>query len=104
MKYAVVQIAGHQYQVQEDQELVIDAVDHKEGDKFEVKDVLLVVDGEKRTVGAPLVDKAVVKLTVLKHDHDKKIRVATYKAKARQRKVRGHKQDRTTVKVTSISV
>lgn len=103
MKYAIVQIAGHQYQVEKGQELTVDSIDQEVGKKFDVTDVLLTVDGDKRTIGTPFIDKAKVSLEVIEHGRAPKIRVATYKAKSRQRKVHGHKQPLTTVKVTAIS-
>jgi large subunit ribosomal protein L21 len=68
-----------------------------------VADVLLVTSGDKTTVGTPVVAKASVKLEVLVHEKGEKIRVATFKAKSRYRKVKGHRQALTQVKVVSIT-
>lgn len=103
MKYAVIQLNGKQYRVTEDQVLTVDRVEQEEGSSFDAAEVLLVVDGDKRTIGTPTVDKAKVKLNVVSHEKDDKIRVATYKAKSRVRKVYGHRQPISTVKVVSIA-
>lgn len=102
MKYAVIQLAGKQYRVTENQELTTGTVNHEEGATFDVSEVYLVVDGENRKLGTPFVKGATVQLEVIKQGKEPKIRVATYKAKARQRKVYGHKQPASLVKVVSI--
>ncbi|MBW7956201.1 50S ribosomal protein L21 [Patescibacteria group bacterium] len=102
MKYAVIQIAGKQYRVEAGQELTINQVDAEEGKNITVSDVLLTVDGDNVSVGAPLVKGATVTLKVKSHGRGDKIRVAKYKAKSRYRKVFGHRQQETTVEVVSI--
>lgn len=102
MKYAIITLGGKQYKVTEDQVITIDKLDFEEGASFDAPEVLLVVDGNNRTVGAPTVDGVKVSLTVVAQEKDDKIRVATYKAKARQRRVHGHRQHISQVKVVSI--
>ena len=43
--YAIVEIAGHQYKVQQDQRLYVNRLKHEEGDKVSFDQVLLVDDG-----------------------------------------------------------
>lgn len=101
MKYAVISLGGKQHVVTEGEHLEVNRLtDEKE---FTISDILLVVDGDKRSIGAPLVNGAVVKAKVVEHGKGDKIRVAVYKAKSRYRKVRGHRQPLTTVEITSIS-
>lgn len=102
MKYAVVKLSGKQHVVTEGEKLQVDRLPVDADGKLEIKDVLLVVDGDDVKVGTPLVDGAVVKATVVSHERGTKIRVATYKAKSRQRKVHGHRQELTTVAIASI--
>ncbi len=102
MKYAVIQFAGKQYRVEPGQELTFNGITAEEGKIVTVSDVLLTVDGDKVTVGQPLVQGAAVKLKVKSHQKSDKIRVAKYKAKSRYRRVYGHRQPETTVEVVSI--
>lgn len=102
MKYAVIILAGKQYKVTEGTEFSVNRLETEEGKTVNPDQILLVVDEKKTTVGTPEVAEAKVVMTVVKHECAPKIRVATYKAKSRQRKVRGHKQLMTTVKVLSI--
>ena len=102
-KYAVIQIAGKQYRVSEGDVVKLDRQTPEVNEKMVITDVLLVGEGDTIKVGSPLVNKASVTLKVTDHSKDKKIRVATYKAKSRYRKVRGHRQALSTVEVVSIS-
>ncbi len=104
MKYAVIQIAGKQYRVQEGESVETNRLAEEVGSTLTVSDVLLVVDGEKRTIGTPLVEGAKVTLKIADHHRGEKIRVATYKPKSRYRKVRGHRQELTTWEVVKIAV
>lgn len=100
---AIIQLAGKQYVVAEGDVLEVNRLDQKADATFEVGDVLLVFKGDATTVGTPLVSKATVKLQVVGHEKGEKIRVATYKAKSRYRRVKGHRQELTQLKVVSIS-
>lgn len=104
MKYAIINLQGKQVKVTEGQTILVDQVDQEAGKSFKVDSVLLVADGDKITVGQPTVDKASVSLEVVAHSQSPKIRVATYTAKSRHRKVHGHRQDQSTLKVVSISL
>lgn len=103
MKYAVVKLQGKQYKVEEGQELTIDRLPQEEKSALTISEVLMVVDGDTVSVGTPTVSSAQVKASVLSHSKAEKIRVATYKAKSRFRKVRGHRQSETTLHIDAIS-
>lgn len=100
---AIIQLGGKQYLVAEGETFAVNRLDQEADATFEVADVLLVTKGDTTTVGTPMVSKAVVKLQVLAHERGEKIRVATYKAKSRYRRVKGHRQELTQVKVVSIT-
>jgi large subunit ribosomal protein L21 len=101
MKYAVIKLSGKQYKVSVGDTFSVDRLDIEPGKKMNISDVLMVVDGEKVEIGTPLLNQVVV-IEALEQKKDKKIRVATYKAKSRSRKVKGHRQHKTVVKVISI--
>lgn len=98
MKYAVVDIAGKQYKVEEGQEFVVD----KLSTQATFENVLLVVDGDKAQIGSPYVKGAKVEAEVLENLKGEKIRVLKYKAKSRYRKVRGFRASQTKIKITKI--
>ena len=101
MKKAVIEIGGKQHLVAEKETLLVDLL--PEGTKELNLDALLVIDGDKTTVGTPKVTgvKVVAKVVedLVKGD---KIRVIRYKAKKRVHKETGHRQKYSKVEITSI--
>ncbi len=104
MKYAIIKLQGKQYKVEEGQKLVINRMSDEEGTTITLKEVMLIADGEKVELGKPLVEGATVKIKVLSHSKGEKVRVATYKAKSKERKTKGHRQFESTIEVLSISM
>ena len=103
-KYAVIQLQGKQFQVQEGDEFLVDQLDKEAGTKFDISDVLLLVDGTDRKVGQPLVDSAKVSCELVSNQRGEKIRVAKFKAKSRYRKVLGHRQSESYLTVKAINL
>ena len=101
MKKAVIQSGNKQYLVTEGMEL---DVFHVEDEKSMTFEPLMVIDGDKVSVGTPTVAGAKVTAevteTLVKGD---KITAIRYKAKKRVKKVRGHRQQFTTIKITAIA-
>lgn len=102
MKKAVITTGGKQYLVQEGDTLKVELLNSdKKTAEFEA---LLIIDGEKVTVGTPIVDKAKVTAEITQADvQADKVTSIRYKAKKRVRKVRGHRQHQTILKITKIS-
>ena len=98
---AVVKIGGKQYLVAEKETLLVDLL--PEGTKELDLDALLVIDGDKTTVGAPLVKGVKVKAKVVDEKvAGDKIRVIRYKSKKRVNTQTGHRQKYTKLEITSI--
>ena len=89
--YAVVRTGGKQYRVQEGRSLTIDRLPGEPGETLELRDVLLLADGESVTVGNPVIDGARVVGTIAEQGRGKKIIVFRYKSKTRARKKTGHR-------------
>lgn len=98
---AVVKISGKQYLVAEKETLMVDLL--PEGTKELTLDALLVIDGDKTTVGAPTVKgvKVVAKVVDPKVAGDK-IRVIRYKSKKRVNTQTGHRQKYSKLEISSI--
>lgn len=102
--YAIVEISGKQYKVQEGDIVFVDRLEELEEGKTTTFDkVLLVSDGNKVTVGTDTVKGAKVQATVIGHGKAKKILVYKYKAKKNERKVRGHRQPYTKIQIDKIT-
>ena len=98
---AVVKISGKQYVVAEKETLMVDLL--PEGTKELDLDALLVIDGDKTTVGAPLVKGVKVKAKVVDEKvAGDKIRVIRYKSKKRVNTQTGHRQKYSRINIASI--
>ena len=99
--YAIVEIAGLQYKVEQDQKLFVNRLQAEAGDEVTFDKVLLTDDGHV-TVGAPVISGAAVTAKVL--DHVKGDKVIVFKKKRRKGyKVKnGHRQQYTQIQVLSI--
>lgn len=98
---AVVKISGKQYIVSEKESLLVDLL--PEGTKELALDALLVIDGDKTTVGTPVVKGAKVTAKVIDDEvKGEKLRVIRYKSKKRVHKEIGHRQKYSRIEITSI--
>ena len=101
MKKAVILVGGKQYLVEEKETLQVDLL--PAGTKELETEALLLIDGEKTTVGTPTVKgvKVTAKVVepVVKGD---KIRVIHYKPKKREHTETGHRQKYSLIQITSI--
>ncbi len=100
--FAIVEIAGKQYKVENDQKLYVNKLSNEAGDSLKFDRVLLVDNDGKAKVGAPVVKGASVSAKVL--DHVKGDKVIVFKKKRRKgyRVRNGHKQDYTQIQIESI--
>ena len=103
MKYAVIKTGGKQYKVAEGDVIEVERMDNKADEAITFPEVLLYTADGVSLIGQPLVDGVVVSGKVLTHLRGEKIRVAKYKAKVRYRRVTGHRQELTQVRIESIS-
>ena len=104
MKYAIIDNGGKQYRAVEGSTIEVDLLDAEVGQQVDLGKVLLLVDGDQISVGAPLVDKALVKATVVEDVKGPKIVVFHYRPKKRIRTKTGHRQQYTRLQVNSIEV
>mgnify|MGYP003579368159 CR=1 FL=1 len=100
MKKAIIATGGHQYIVSEGDTLEIELI---KAEKTATFDPLLVIDGEKVSVGKPMVEGAKVAADILGEVRGEKVTSIRYKAKKRVNKVHGHKQHLTQIKIKKIA-
>ena len=100
--FAIVEIAGLQYKVEQDQKLFVNRLKGDKGGKVSFDKVLLTVNGAI-TVGAPAVSGITVEAEIL--DHVKADKVIVFKKKRRKGyKVKnGHRQSLTQIVITGIT-
>ncbi len=102
--YAIVEISGKQYKVQEGDIVFVERLEAEEGNELTFDKVLFVSDDSKISIGEDVVKGAKVKATVIGHGKAKKMIVYKYKAKKNERKTRGHRQPFTKIQIEKISV
>jgi len=102
--YAVIRTGGKQYKVHEEQILKIEKLEGTEGSQIEFDDILMYSDGETITLGSPKVENASVKAHILEQAKDKKTLVFKYKRRKGYRRMKGHRQFYTEVKIDSIAI
>ncbi|WP_457553036.1 50S ribosomal protein L21 [Desulfobacula sp.] len=102
--YAVIRTGGKQYKVHEEQILKVEKLEGTEGSQLEFDDVLMYSDGETITLGTPTIENAAVKAHILDQAKDKKKLVFKYKRRKGFRRLKGHRQHYTEIKIDSIAV
>lgn len=101
MKKAVITTGSKQYMVREGDELKVDLV-KQEGKSLELKP-LVVINGANVKIGTPAIDDAKVVIEVVEQEvKAEKVTAIRFKAKKRVRKVRGHRQLQTVIKIKKI--
>ena len=100
--HAIIETGGKQYKVAEGDTLFIEKLPVEAGDTVTFDKVLAVLDGDKATFGAPVVEGAKVTASVVKNGKGKKIIVLKYKPKKGYRRKQGHRQPYTKVTIGKI--
>lgn len=100
--YAIVEIAGKQFKVSQNQQLYTPLLNVEAGDAITFDNVLLVEDGDNVAVGTPTVAGAKVTGKILDHVRADKIIVFKKKRRKGYKKTQGHRQDYTKVLIESI--
>lgn len=100
--YAIVEIAGQQFKVEEGQKIFVHRLEAEEGSVVEFDKVLLIDNDGNITVGEPVVSDYVVDGHVLQHMRADKVIVFKKKRKKGYRIKNGHRQNMTHVEIVSI--
>ncbi|MEM7514524.1 MAG: 50S ribosomal protein L21 [Bacteroidota bacterium] len=102
--YAIVNIKGFQFKVEEGQELYVNRLEQEEGDSVTFEDVLLLDNDGSVSVGKPLVAGASVSSKVVEHVKDNKVIVFKKKRRKGYRVKNGHRQHLSKIEIESITV
>ena len=101
--YAIIDIAGKQFKVSKNDNILVPKVTGEVGKSVEFDKVLLVSDQGKISVGQPTLKGATVKAKILSFERGEKVIV--YKKKRRKgfEVKKGHRQDYTKLEIQSIA-
>lgn len=102
--FAILQIGGKQYKVTPDQKLKIDNLNEKTGEKVTFDQVLCLKNEKGETVvGEPFVSGAKAEAEILNNFRDKKVIIFKKRRRKNSRRKRGHRQEKTEIKILSIT-
>ena len=101
--YAIIETGGKQYKVSEGDIIPVEKLGVEAGSDYTFENVLAVNNGEKLTVGTPVVAGASVVASVIGDGKAKKVIVYKYKRKSGYHKKNGHRQQYTAVKIEKIN-
>jgi len=100
--FAVIKTGGKQYKVAENDEIVVEKLDADAGETVTFEDVLVLGDGDKVSLGVPLVAGASVVGEVAEQRKGDKVVIMKKRQRSTYRRKKGHRQLETVVKITSI--
>ena len=100
--YAVIKTGGKQFKVTEGDTLKVEKLSTEVGKALNLNSVLTLVDGDKVTIGTPIVNGASVDATVISHGKGDKIKIFKMNRRKGYRKSQGHRQTYTEIKIDKI--
>jgi len=100
--YAVIQTGGKQYRVKSGEQVKIESLPAEVGAAVSFDRVLMLGEGDGVRVGAPFVDGARVKATVVAQGRGEKLRVFKLRRRKHFAKTQGHRQSFTEVRIDEI--
>ena len=101
--HAVIATGGKQYRVKEGDVLRVEKLGLDQGEKVELKEVLMISDGETHNIGTPLLEGALVTAEVMSNGRSKKVKIMKFRRRKHSMKQAGHRQWYTEIKITGIN-
>ena len=102
--YAVIKTGGKQFKATEGDTLKVEKLSTEAGKALNLNSVLTLVDGDKVTIGTPIVKGASVDATVISHGKGDKVKIFKMNRRKGYRKSQGHRQSFTEIKIDKIAV
>ncbi len=100
--YAIIETGGKQYCIEEGSQIRVEKLGAEAGTEVTLDNVLML-GGENLQIGAPRVENATVTAEVVDQFRGPKVLVFKRWRRNDSRKLRGHRQDYTTLKIKSIN-
>ena len=102
--YAVIKTGGKQYRVQPGDVLVVEKLAGDVGAAVKFDQVLAHGEGADVTLGAPVIDGAVVHATLIETRKGEKVKIFKKIRRQGYRRTRGHRQTETVLRVTGLEI
>lgn len=101
--YAIIMTGGKQYKVEKGMNVVVEKLgETEEGQEVVLDQVLMIADGDKATVGKPVIEGASVVAKVIAQKRLSKVLVFKKRPKKGYKKMQGHRQYVTEVEIVDI--
>lgn len=101
--YAIIKTGGKQYTVAVGDKLRVESLAGEVGSQIDLTQVLAVKDDAGMKVGAPTIEGAVVKATIVANGRHDKVRIFKFRRRKHSMKSAGHRQNYTELKIDEIS-
>ena len=103
MKYAIAEISGRQFWIEEGKYYDFNRIPTELGKQITLNRVLLINDGANLVVGQPYLQNVRIQGKILEHFRGKKTTVYKMRPKKKTRKKQGHRQELTRVFIENIT-
>lgn len=100
--YAVIKTGGKQYKVAAGEKIKVEQIAADVGQEIVIDQVLALGQGAEMKVGAPLVEGATVKATVVSHGKHDKVRIFKMRRRKHYQKRQGHRQGYTELRIDAV--
>ncbi len=97
--YAVIKTGGKQYRITPGAKLKVEKLPGEVGSNVTLDKVLVMADGDKVTIGAPLIAGVTVPATVISQGRGDKIMIFKFRRRKHYRKTQGHRQSYTEIEI-----
>ena len=100
--YAVIKTGGKQYRVTQGETLKIETVAGEVGSEIVLDKVLMVGNGDKVSVGKPMLSGATVNATIIANARHDKVKIFKMRRRKHYQKHQGHRQNYTEIRIDGI--
>ncbi|HDL03067.1 MAG: 50S ribosomal protein L21 [Candidatus Zixiibacteriota bacterium] len=101
--YVVFETGGLQFRAEEGSSIKVPYISANPGDNVSIEKILMVNDGENSFVGSPYLESAKVEAEIVTEGLAKKVDVYKFKRRTKYRKLTGHRQKFTEIKIKKIT-
>jgi large subunit ribosomal protein L21 len=102
--YAVLRCGGKEYRVSKGDVIRVEKLEGKVGDPVKLSEILMVSDEAETRVGEPRLTQAVVTGEIVQQEKGRKTLIFKMKRRKNYRRLRGHRQNYTSIKISDIQV
>ena len=100
--FSIVEIGGKQYNVKKGDIITVEKLDKKVNEEVEFSNVISIIDNKEIKTGNPYIKNAKVIAKVIDNQKDKKVIVFKFKRKKNYKRLKGHRQPYSLVKIEAI--